>query len=83
MRSEDTQLWCQGIFKESFKDKFSRKGDLKLIIIVLPIYSYLFFNSIFDNKVMTFIIVLLASACDFWTVKNVSGRYVIENGKRE
>mmetsp|Transcript_17300 Transcript_17300/g.15206 ORF Transcript_17300/g.15206 Transcript_17300/m.15206 type:complete len:149 (+) Transcript_17300:286-732(+) len=26
---------------------------------------------------MTFIIVLLASACDFWTVKNVSGRLLV------
>jgi len=39
--------------------------------------SYLFINLILGNDVLTFIIVVLCAAFDFWTVKNVTGRLLV------
>ena len=44
-------------------------------ILLIFINSYLFLNKIRDDYTMTFILVILAASCDFWTVKNITGRY--------
>jgi len=41
------------------------------------IFSYLFLNKIRDDYTMTFIFVILAASCDFWTVKNITGRLLV------
>ena len=38
--------------------------------------SYLFVG-MFTNDVITFIIVMILSSLDFWTVKNVTGRLLV------
>jgi hypothetical protein len=39
------------------------------------IVSFWFMNIFLSNEALTFIIVVIFSAFDFWFVKNVSGRY--------
>jgi len=55
---------------------FKLSGILRYIIIKIPLimhHSYLFMNRI-NDATMTFIFVILAASCDFWTVKNITGR---------
>eukprot|EP00397_Hematodinium_sp_SG-2012_P032202 GEMP01034263.1.p1 GENE.GEMP01034263.1~~GEMP01034263.1.p1 ORF type:complete len:189 (-),score=4.60 GEMP01034263.1:1473-2039(-) len=40
----------------------------------LALLCYIFGRSIFDRYILTFIVVTVLVALDFWTVKNVSGR---------
>ena len=37
----------------------------------------MFLNSIIDNSILIFIIVIVISAIDFWMVKNISGRLLV------
>jgi hypothetical protein len=41
------------------------------------ICSFLFLNAILGEEILTFIIVVLFAAVDFWTVKNVTGRILV------
>jgi len=43
----------------------------------LGIVSFLFLNAILGQDVLTFILVVLFAAFDFWTVKNVTGRILV------
>lgn len=38
--------------------------------------SYLFLNAMVDDKVYTFVMVLVLACMDFWVVKNVTARYL-------
>ena len=38
------------------------------------VLSYVFFGIVSSDKLFTYILVICFCACDFWTVKNVSGR---------
>jgi len=44
---------------------------------IFGMLSFLFLNLIMSNEVMTFIVVILSVAFDFWTVKNVTGRLLV------
>ena len=48
-----------------------------MLFKALAIIFYFFLNIIIGNEVITFIIVVLMNAFDFWTVKNVSGRLLV------
>ena len=41
------------------------------------IAAFLFLNAILREEILTFIIVVLFAAFDFWTVKNVTGRILV------
>lgn len=43
----------------------------------LAIFSFLFLNAMIKEEVLTFIIVVVFAAMDFWTVKNVTGRLLV------
>jgi hypothetical protein len=40
-------------------------------------YSYFFGGIIFSSSILVFILVIILSALDFWTVKNVTGRLLV------
>jgi hypothetical protein len=48
-----------------------------LLFKVSAIVSFLFLNIFLGNEALTFIIVVIFSAFDFWFVKNVSGRILV------
>lgn len=48
-----------------------------LFFKLLAIVSYILLNLFVDSFVLVFIVVLLCMACDFWTVKNVTGRLMV------
>jgi hypothetical protein len=39
--------------------------------------SYLFIDIIFSNYILTFVLVVIFDALDFWTVKNITGRKLV------
>jgi hypothetical protein len=41
------------------------------------ITSFLFLNAIIGEEIITFVIVVLFAAFDFWTVKNITGRLLV------
>ena len=41
------------------------------------ILSFLFLNAIIGDEIITFVFVILFAAFDFWTVKNVTGRLLV------
>ena len=41
------------------------------------IICFFFLNAIIDADIITFIIVVLLSAVDFWTTQNVTGRLLV------
>lgn len=41
------------------------------------IFSFLFLNAFLNEEVLTFIIVVVFAAFDFWTVKNITGRLLV------
>ena len=41
------------------------------------IFSFLFLNAFINEEVLTFIIVVVFAAFDFWTVKNITGRLLV------
>jgi len=43
----------------------------------LSIVSFLFLNAIIGEDIITFVIVVLFAAFDFWTVKNITGRLLV------
>lgn len=43
--------------------------------IIINKNSFLFLNLFISNEPLTFIVIIICSAFDFWFVKNVSGRY--------
>lgn len=44
---------------------------------VASIISFLFLNAIIGEEIITFVIVVLFAAFDFWTVKNITGRLLV------
>ena len=44
---------------------------------VAAILCFFFLNAIIGNEIITFIVVVLLAAFDFWTVKNVTGRLLV------
>lgn len=48
-----------------------------LLFKAASIVSFLFLNLFLSNEALTFIIVVIFSAFDFWFVKNVSGRILV------
>jgi hypothetical protein len=48
-----------------------------LLFKIGSIVSFLFLNLFLGNEALTFIIVVILSAFDFWFVKNVSGRILV------
>ena len=43
----------------------------------LSIFSFLFLNAFIGEDIITFVVVVLFAAFDFWTVKNVTGRLLV------
>jgi hypothetical protein len=41
------------------------------------IFCFLFLNAFIGEEIITFIVVVLFAAFDFWTVKNVTGRLLV------
>lgn len=41
------------------------------------IFSFVFLNAFLNEEVLTFIIVVVFAAFDFWTVKNITGRLLV------
>lgn len=41
------------------------------------IFCFLFLNAMIKEEILTFILVILLAAVDFWTVKNVTGRLLV------
>ena len=41
------------------------------------IFSFLFLNAFINEEILTFIIVVMMAAFDFWTVKNITGRLLV------
>jgi len=41
------------------------------------IAAFLFLNAILREEILTFIVVVLFAAFDFWTVKNITGRLLV------
>ena len=41
------------------------------------IVSFLLLNAFLDQEILTFVIVVVLAAFDFWTVKNVTGRLLV------
>mmetsp|Transcript_42239 Transcript_42239/g.55653 ORF Transcript_42239/g.55653 Transcript_42239/m.55653 type:complete len:119 (-) Transcript_42239:432-788(-) len=40
-------------------------------------FCFLFLNAIIHEEILTFIVVVILAAMDFWTVKNVTGRLLV------
>ena len=45
---------------------------------VASLVSFLFFYSITGDEIITFVMVVMFAAFDFWTVKNVTGRILVQ-----
>lgn len=43
----------------------------------VAIFCFLFLNAMINEEILTFIIVVTLAAMDFWTVKNVTGRLLV------
>ena len=43
----------------------------------LTVFCFLFLNAMIHEEILTFIIVVTLAAADFWTVKNVTGRLLV------
>ena len=41
------------------------------------IFSFMFLNAFLGNDILTFIVVVMFASFDFWTVKNVTGRLLV------
>ena len=41
------------------------------------IVSFVFLNAFLNEEILTFIIVVVFAAFDFWTVKNITGRLLV------
>ena len=41
------------------------------------IFSFIFLNAFLGQEILTFIVVVLFAALDFWTVKNITGRILV------
>ena len=44
---------------------------------VASMVSFMFLNAIIGEEIITFVIVVLFAAFDFWTVKNITGRLLV------
>ena len=40
-------------------------------------FSFLFMNWLLGSEILAFIVIIVFSAMDFWTVKNVTGRKLV------
>lgn len=43
----------------------------------LSVFCFLFLNLFIDEEIATFLVVVILAAFDFWTVKNVTGRLLV------
>ena len=43
----------------------------------LSIFCFMFLNAFLGDDILTFILVVVLAAFDFWTVKNVTGRLLV------
>jgi hypothetical protein len=41
------------------------------------IVSFLFLNAFLDQEILSFVVIVLFAAIDFWTVQNVTGRLLV------
>lgn len=41
------------------------------------VFAFMFLNAFIGEEIITFVVVVLFAAFDFWTVKNVSGRLLV------
>ena len=60
-----------------FSTSYSRVSQFSGIISMLTIFSFLFLNLFIGNEIMVFISIIILGAADFWTVKNVTGRMLV------
>ena len=44
---------------------------------VAGLFCFMFLNAFIGEEIITFIVVVLFAAFDFWTVKNVTGRLLV------
>jgi len=40
-------------------------------------FSFMFLNAIIGEDIITFVIIVLLAAFDFWTVQNITGRLLV------
>ena len=43
----------------------------------LSLFSFIFLNAFLGNDILTFIVVVVFASFDFWTVKNITGRLLV------
>ena len=41
------------------------------------LFSFIFLNAFIGEEIITFVVVVLFAAFDFWTVKNITGRLLV------
>ena len=41
------------------------------------IFSFLFLNAIINEEIISFVVIVLFAAFDFWTVQNITGRLLV------
>lgn len=47
------------------------------LILINNVNRFMFMNAILGNEILTFILIVLFAAFDFWTVKNITGRMLV------
>lgn len=60
-----------------FSCKHAGIGFFTVFFKLVAVLFYLLGTLLFDSFVLTFIVVVVLSASDFWTVKNISGRILV------
>ena len=53
-------------------------GNSELVKGLISLFFYLMFNMFYKDDILLFILVTLLSAFDFYMVKNISGRLLID-----
>ena len=49
----------------------------EVAILFASMLSFMMLNAIIGDEIITFVIVVLFAAVDFWTVKNITGRLLV------
>ena len=44
----------------------------------LSIFAFIMLSAIFGDDILTFVVTVLFAAFDFWTVKNITGRLLVQ-----
>ena len=58
-----------------YSGKFANR--LNSLSFIFYNYSFMFLNAIINEEIATFISVIVCVSFDFWTVKNVTGRLLV------